>query len=175
MRFLCYLCPIMRQHLSATVSWALSLLLAAAAVSGCDLVRASLGKPTSADLAALRMAKEAREQAVRDSLSAVEAERARIAAEQAAAAAEGAVLRTYYAVAGAFKDSANAQIYVDRLHENGFRVRVFDFKSGLKVVCVDGSDSLSAVRRDVAALKRLHIAPSDPWIYNTNQKLHKQI
>ena len=43
-------------------------------VSGCDWVRASLGKPTSADLAALRMAKEAREQAVRDSIAAAKAE-----------------------------------------------------------------------------------------------------
>ena len=51
---------------------------------GCDLVRASLGKPTSSDLQALRLAREVREQAVRDSLAAVEAERAALEAAKAA-------------------------------------------------------------------------------------------
>ena len=155
------------------------LLLAVAVVflsTGCDLVRASLGKPTSADLALLRQAREAREQAVRDSIAAAEAERIRLEAEQAAAAAaEAAVVRRYYAVAGAFKEDSGAQLYEDKLRENGFKVRTFDFKSGLKVVCVDGNDTLAVVLRDMAALKKLGIAPSDPWVYNTNQKLHKQI
>lgn len=151
------------------------LLLAAllAVAPGCDRVRASLGKPTSADLAVLRQQKAAREQAVRDSIAAAEAEQARIAAE--AAAAENAVLRRYYAVAGAFKDPAGAQIYVDKLQEKGFKVRSFVFKSGLNVVCVEGSDSLEVVRRDMAAIKKLGLAPSDPWIYNTSQKLHKEL
>jgi len=144
-----------------------------AVLPGCDKIRASLGKPTSADLAVLRQEKEAREQAVRDSIAAVEAEKARIAAEEAAA--EASVLRRYYAVAGAFKDPAGAQIYIGKLQENGFKVRTFDFKSGLKVVCVEGSDSLQVVRRDVAAIKKLGLAPTDPWIYNTSQKLHKEI
>jgi len=145
-------------------------------VSGCDWVRASLGKPTSADLAALRMAKEAREQAVRDSIAAAKAEQERIAAEEAAAAAAAAAVpKRYYAVAGAFNEDVGAQIFEEKLRENGFRVRTFDFRSGLKVVCVEGSDTLEVVRRDVAALKKLGIAPTDPWIYNTNQKLHKQI
>ena len=150
-----------------------------AVAPGCDLVRASLGKPTSAELTAIRLAirlaKEAREQAVRDSIAQA-AEQARLEAEQAAAAAaQAAVLKRYYAVAGAFKEASGAQIFVDKLKENGFPVRTFDFKSGLTVVCVEGSDSLEVVRRDMAALKKLGIAPSDPWVYNTNQKLHKEI
>jgi aspartokinase len=96
-------------------------------VSGCDWVRASLGKPTSADLAALRMAKEAREQAVRDSIAAAKAEQERIAAEEAAAAAAAAAVpKRYYAVAGAFKEDVGAQIFEEKLRENGFRVRTFD-------------------------------------------------
>ena len=150
--------------------------LVCVSVGGCDFIRASLGKPTSADLAALREARDARERFVRDSLAAV-AEQERLAAEAAAAAAaaEEAAVKRYYAVAGAFKDPAGAQTYVDKLQEQGFAVRTFDFKSGLKVVCVNGSDTLDVVRRDLAALKKLGIAPSDPWIYNTNQKLHKEI
>lgn len=142
-------------------------------LSGCDLVRASLGKPTSADLQALRLARDAREQAVRDSIAAAEAERA--ALEAAKAEEEAATLKRYYAVAGAFKGESGARIFEEKLKENGFKVRTFDFKSGLKVVCVEGSDSLEVVRRDMAAIKKLNIAPSDPWVYNTSQNLHKQI
>ena len=153
--------------------WLVALL---ALAPGCDRIRASLGKPTSADLAVLRQQKAAREQAVRDSIAAAEAEQARIAAEEAAAAEAAAkVLYRYYAVAGAFMDPAGAEIYVDKLQENGFKVRSFEFRSGLHVVCVDGSDSLAVVRRDMTAIKKLGLAPSDPWIYNTTQKLHKEL
>lgn len=145
---------------------------------GCDRIRASLGKPTSADLAVLRQQKAAREQAVKDSIAAAAAEHARIIAEQVAAAKEAAEtppLRRYYAVAGAFKDTSGARIYADKLQENGFKVRCFDFKSGLKVVCVEGSDSLDVVRSHVNSIKKLGLAPTDPWIYNTTQELHKEI
>ena len=166
----------MKMHSFCTVFSAVLLLVLVTGFTACDRVRASLGKPTSADLALLRQAKEAREQAERDSLEAVRAEAARLAAEQAARdSAAAAAPRRYYAVAGAFKGEEGAKIYVDKLRESGFRTRVFDFKSGLKVVCVEGSDTLSAVRRDMASLKRLGIAPSDPWIYDTNKKLHKDL
>ena len=65
--------------------------------------------------------------------------------------------------------------YLEKLKENGFKTRTFQFRSGLSVVCIDGSDSLEVVRRDMAALKKLHLAPTDPWIYDTKQKLHKEI
>ena len=146
-------------------------------VTGCDFIRASLGKPTSADLAVLRQERDAREQAVRDSIAAAEAERARLEAEAAAQAeAEAAaVVKRYYAVVGAFKEASGAQVYIDKLQENGFKVRTFDFKSGLKVVCLEGSDSLAVVRKDMAELKARNLFPGEPWIYNTNQKLHKEI
>lgn len=145
--------------------------------TGCDLIRASLGKPTSADLAVLRAAREAREQAVRDSIVAAEEEKARLLIEEAAAkaAAEAAVVKRYYAVAGAFRGTDGAQIFIEKLEENGLKVKTFDFKSGLKVVCLEGSDDMDDIRRDMATLKRLHLAPTDPWIYDTKQKLHKEI
>ncbi len=155
------------------------LLVVAVSISatGCDFIRSSLGKPTSDDLAVLRLERNLREQAVRDSVAAAEAERARLEAEAAAQAeAEAAaVLKRYYAVAGAFKEDSGAQVYIDKLQENGYKVRTFDFKSGLKVVCLEGSDSLSVVRKDVAELKARNLFPGEPWIYNTNQKLHKEI
>ena len=175
--------------------------------TGCDYIRASLGKPTSADLNKISDEVKAQEQRLRDSVAAVRAEQARLeagepvatvpatatvdtpaaqpaaqpAAVQPAAVQPAAAkpadatsdLKKYYAVAGAFKNPEGAQKYVNKLQENGFQVRLFDFKSGLKVVCTGGSDSIEDARADVEALRKLHLSDSDPWIYNTNQKLHR--
>ena len=146
-------------------------------VGGCDRVRASLGKPTTADLDALRRIRDAHEKAIRDSIAAARAEVARLEAERARVEAETAALtvKRYYAVAGAFKELSGVQLFEKKLQENGFKTRTFTFRSGLSAVCVDGSDSLEVVRGHVAALKKLSLAPSDPWIYDTKQKLHKEI
>lgn len=167
----------MKKHRFQTGIVTLCLAVLTMTATGCDLIRASLGKPTSADLAVLRAAREAREQAVRDSIAAAEEEKARQLIEEAAAkaAAEAAVVKRYYAVAGAFRGAEGAQIFIEKLEENGLKVKTFDFKSGLKVVCLEGSDDMDDIRRDMATLKRLHLAPTDPWIYDTKQKLHKEI
>ena len=167
----------MKKHRFQTGIVTLCLAVLTMTATGCDLIRASLGKPTSADLAVLRAAREAREQAVRDSIVAAEEEKARLLIEEAAAkaAAEAAVVKRYYAVAGAFRGTDGAQIFIEKLEENGLKVKTFDFKSGLKVVCLEGSDDMDDIRRDLATLKRLHLAPTDPWIYDTKQKLHKEI
>lgn len=166
--------------------------------TGCDYIRASLGKPTSADLVKISDELKAREQFLRDSIAAVRAAEAGLAAQgdtlasqapvPAASAAQPAVqpaqpapaqpaaaapLKKYYAVAGAFKNPEGAQKYVNKLQENGLKVHLFDFRSGLKVVCVEGHDTLEEAQQDVARLKELKLSDSDPWIYNTNQKLHK--
>ncbi len=166
--------------------------------TGCDYIRASLGKPTSADLVKISDELKAREQFLRDSIAAVRAAEAGLAAQgdtlasqapvPAASAAQPAVqpaqpapaqpaaaapLKKYYAVAGAFKNPEGAQKYVNKLQENGIKAHLFDFRSGLKVVCVEGHDTLEEAQQDVARLKELKLSDSDPWIYNTNQKLHK--
>lgn len=173
----------MLKHFSRALSLLTVSVLLLLLAGGCDFIRASLGKPTSADIEILRREKAERERiaaaeaAVRDSIAKADADSMAALDKRLAAIvlADSARLKTYYAVAGAFKEESGAQAYVDRLTENGFRVKLFDFKSGLKVVCVEGSDSIEDVRKDVAALKKLRLSPSDPWIYNTNQKLHKQI
>lgn len=89
------------------------------------------------------------------------------------AAQAGQSLKRYYAVAGAFKNPEGARQYVDKLEEKGLPVHLFDFKSGLTVVCLEGHDALADAQRDVAVLKELKLSGSDPWIYNTKQNLHK--
>jgi len=157
------------------------LVVALAFFQGCDRIRASLGKPTSADLARISEELKAREQFLRDSIDAVraaEAQQDSIAqpavqpADQPAASA-GQPLKRYYAVAGAFKNPEGAQKYVEILQASNLPVHLFDFKSGLTVVCMEGHDNFEDARRDLATLKGLKLAGSDPWIYNTNQKLHK--
>ena len=157
------------------------LVVALALFQGCDRIRASLGKPTSADLARISEELKAREQFLRDSIDAVRAAEAlqdTIAqpavqpADQPAASA-GQPLKRYYAVAGAFKNPEGAQKYVEILQASNLPVHLFDFKSGLTVVCMEGHDNFEDARRDLATLKELKLAGSDPWIYNTNQKLHK--
>lgn len=167
----------------------ISLLVAIVFFTGCDRVRASLGKPTYADLVKISDELKAREQYLRDSIAAVRAAEAlqdsvsqpdaqpdvQPAAQPAAqpAPSAGQPLKRYYAVAGAFKNPEGAQKYVEILQSNNLPVHLFDFRSGLKVVCMEGHDKYEDVQRDVATLKELKLADTDPWIYNTNQKLHK--
>ena len=150
--------------------------------TGCDRIRASLGKPTSADLIKISDELKAREQFLRDSIAAVRASGARQDSivqptvqptAQPAAQPVAQPLKRYYAVAGAFKNPEGAQKYVEILQASNLPVHLFDFKSGLTVVCMEGHDNFEDARRDLATLKELKLAGSDPWIYNTNQKLHK--
>lgn len=190
------------------------LVMALVLCTGCDFIRASLGKPTSKDLVKISDELKAREQYLRDSVAAVRAagvtlpevpassatattpttptaQPAQPAARPAAPAARptqapqpappavqpaaqaGQSLKRYYAVAGAFKNPEGARQYVDKLEEKGLPVHLFDFKSGLTVVCLEGHDVLADAQRDVAVLKELKLSGSDPWIYNTKQNLHK--
>ena len=173
------------------------LAVALALFQGCDRIRASLGKPTSADLIKISDELKAHEQFLRDSIAAVRAAEARQdsivqpAAQPAVpptpepavqssaqpteqpAPSAGQPLKRYYAVAGAFKNPEGAQKYVEILQADNLPVHLFDFKSGLTVVCLEGHDNFEDARRDLATLKGLKLAGSDPWIYNTNQKLHK--
>ena len=193
------------------------LVMALILCTGCDFIRASLGKPTSKDLVKISDELKAREQYLRDSVAAVRAAGVTLAdsgdtpvavAPAAAAsvadpqpdvqavpaepapqpgqpavqpAAKPAVqpapadqpLKRYYAVAGAFKNPEGVRQYVDKLEAKGLSVHLFDFKSGLTVVCLEGHDVLAEAQQDVATLKELKLSDSDPWIYNTKQNLHK--
>lgn len=193
------------------------LVMALILCTGCDFIRASMGKPTSKDLVKISDELKAREQYLRDSVAAVRAAGVTLAdsgdapvavapaaaasvadpqpdvqavpAEPAPQPGQPAVqpaakpaaqpapadqpLKRYYAVAGAFKNPEGVRQYVDKLEAKGLSVHLFDFKSGLTVVCLEGHDVLAEAQQDVATLKELKLSDSDPWIYNTKQNLHK--
>jgi cell division septation protein DedD len=177
------------------ISFIVLLVVLAVFSTGCDFIRASLGKPTSKDLVKISDELKAREQYLRDSVAAVRAAQTGETVASAQPAQPGASasavqptqaqpapasvssgnqpLKRYYAVAGAFKNPEGAQQYVDKLQARNLSVHIFDFKSGLKVVCLEGHDSLQEAQQDVATLKELQLSDSDPWIYNTKQNLHK--
>jgi cell division septation protein DedD len=178
----------------SVISIALTLLLTAAVgvlSTGCDLVRASLGKPTSADLELLRLAEQVRaESAGKDPVSApaVTATPAATpetpaspdtvkASEAAPAPAPRQVYETipdgikkYYVVVGAFKEEAGLNYYVKEVESKGFSTILLPFKSGTTVVCLEGTDDIEKAR---AQMKTVRAAGIDAWLYSSNQKLHK--
>jgi hypothetical protein len=165
----------MKKQLYRAALVAAMLLLSASLFTGCDFIRASLGKPTSADLALLRQAEQERARAAEPAPVPDTATAPAPAPESAtefapAPAPETARVRQYYAVAGAFKEESGVKLFSEKLEGKGFRVCLLDLKSGMTAVCLEGRDSIGEVRQDVAALKA---AGFDAWIYNSNQKLHK--
>lgn len=165
----------MKKQLYRAALVAAMLLLSASLFTGCDFIRASLGKPTSADLALLRQAEQERARAaepapVPDTATAPAPAPESTPEPAPAPAPETARVRQYYAVAGAFKEESGVKLFSEKLEGKGFRVCLLDLKSGMTAVCLEGRDSIGEVRQDVAALKA---AGFDAWIYNSNQKLHK--
>ena len=163
----------MKKQLFRAVFAAAMFALSLPFLTGCDLVRASLGKPTSEDLELLRMAEQARiraadsvaEQAPAPALEpAVEPEPASVPASPE----EG--IRQYYVVVGAFRDPAGVQLYADRMKAKDLRFCTLPFKNGTTAICSEGTDDIEEARRLMAAFKE---AGFDAWLYNSNQQLHK--
>lgn len=183
-----------------TAAWTAALLVfSLTVVTGCDLIRASLGKPTSADLELLRLAEQVRANAARTDTVAMAASvsqetpvaPAADAPSVDSASVESQAVKTsepvpsakpdqnltpvaevkkYYAVVGAFKEGSGVKKYAELLQEQGFKVQTLTFRNGTTVVCTEGSDNIEDVRKDMAALKEAGI---DSWLYNTKQNLHK--
>ena len=180
----------MRRPVISIVLFTLLAAAVAAFCTGCDLVRASLGKPTSADLELLRLAERVRaESAAKDSTAsqpvapapseAVASDTISDMTEPAAAptAAPAAVpaaangLKKYYVVVGAFKEEKGVNYYVKDLGEKGFNTVLIPFKSGSTAVCLEGTDDIETAR---AQMKTLRAYGIDAWLYASKQKLHKE-
>lgn len=186
-------------------SIALSTLLAAAVAvlcTGCDLVRASLGKPTSADLELLRIAERVRtETALKDSLAALEAtapaapdistsddtvSTAEQAAPEVDTDSETEVKPAPVAVDNAAPETGGIKKYYVVVgafkEEAGIKQYVRDMSSkGYQTVLLPFKSGSTAVclegTDDIetarAQKKALRDAGVDSWIYSSNQKLHK--
>lgn len=183
----------MKRSVISIVLFALLAAAAATLCTGCDLVRASLGKPTSADLELLRLADR-----VRANSASAEGPESVVPADtvkpvgtvkpaeeeepipaptviqalepKAAEALVAEGIKKYYVVVGAFKEEAGINYYVKELESKGYKTVLLPFKSGSTAVCLEGTDDLETAR---AQMKTLRAAGIDAWLYSSKQNLHK--
>lgn len=148
------------------------MLFAALLLQGCDDVRALLGKPTSADIAAMR-----------DSINTVRALRKAEAARPdtvaappadtlpspAALPATGQPLCRYNVVAGAFSDRANAAKLESSLREAGYSPVGVKMKNGLFMVCAISTDDAPAAQK---VADEMLAGGREVWIYDARSKKH---
>jgi len=134
------------------------LMAATLSICSCDYVRATLGKPTSADLDAMRMRKAAKEKAVADSIANAQAEAAIIAALKATE--DSLANARYFVIVGAFKDTLNVTKLSSKLKELGYTTTSFDLRSGLHAVALPGKEHLCD-----PALKDY-----SPWLLDTQKE-----
>lgn len=161
--------------------------VAVCTLGGCDMFRSIAGRPTSEELEACRVELQAREAAEHARLAAQEQAakhlRDSIAADEAALESLkglGGLLREpsklgglaasvvpdkrYYAVAGSFRDEANANRYLERILEAGYEAELIRFKSGLTSVGTCPSCSPAAFLEQLGRIKGEEFFPKDFWI-----------
>jgi hypothetical protein len=143
------------------------LLTASLLFSGCDFFRSILGKPTSKEIEAARIEREAAEAARRDSIARAE-ELARLAA------AARPVYSNYYVIMGCYKIPANAQRFKAKLEAKGYEVTELRFKNGYDVLAIHGSETLREAYRHRYSMLERGEDPYDMWIYQTAMALHEE-
>lgn len=153
---------------------------------GCDMFRSLAGRPTSSDIAAMRVElgrREAAEAARRDSLDRVRreaAEAARIAAATDSLNAMRGLFRTpanfkgflsstqagskYYIVLGSFLDRSNAVNYCEKLSADGYPAEVLGFRNGFTSAGACPTDDPSEVLASLRKLRSEPFCPKDLWI-----------
>jgi len=161
-----------------TMRTSLLILAVAFMVSGCDFFRSMVGRPTSAELDALRLeaaAKAERQRQVEDSLKAVE-----MAAVQTEKPAPVETLepvtdsdQRYQVVLGSFKVPENAERFIDFLKENGYTPKCLKFRNGYKVISAYRSDDFYQAVKVMKETLEYDFCPEDVWIYDLKQHLHE--
>lgn len=153
------------------------LLVTALLLQGCDEVRALLGKPTSADIAAMRDSiKEVRalrnaSAANRDTVNppAPDTLPAPAASPAAIPAAKPALCR-YNVVSGAFSDRENAAKLESSLREEGYSPVSVKMKNGLIMVCALSTDDAPAAQKLADGMLA---QGREVWIYDARTKKHE--
>jgi len=164
----------------------LALALVAVTVTSCDFVRTIAGRPTAAEVDAIRIekmrAEEAAHQARLDSMKKVQQQMAdSLAALEAylldsLAQAKGSlrnpsklggmqsanVKEKYCIVVGAFRDRSNAERKRKACEDEGFKATIISFRNGLNAVAVCPSDDLNEVLVNLKAIRSS--GAKDSWI-----------
>lgn len=191
----------MKRSVISIVLFALLAAAAATLCTGCDLVRASLGKPTSADLELLRLAERVRaESALKDSLANKEmaapapatpaeapapADTAKPAVQEEPIPAPTVLQAIEPKAAEALVEEGIKKYYVvvgAFKEESGIDYYVKELENkGFKAVLLpfkSGSTAVCVEGTDDletarAQMKTLRAAGIDAWLYSSKQNLHK--
>ena len=166
----------------------LSLVLALLVCSGCDFVRTLAGRPTTAQVEAIRKerlaAEEARHQARLDSMKRVQQQMADSLAAlesyllDSLSQAKGTILNPstlgglfttkletkYCIVVGAFRNRTYAERKLKACNEAGYTATIISFRNGLNAVSVCPSDNLNETLKTLRQLRGNGICPKDGWI-----------
>lgn len=162
------------------------MLLSLCLFCGCDALRSLAGRPTSEDIEMMRFElqfREARETARQDSLEMV---RKHVKDSLAAEAARDSLKQMrgllreparlggysssfvpefgYAAVLGSFKDRANAERFMQRIQEAGFKAVLIPFRNGMTSVGACPSDNPAEFLELIGRLKADPVCPEDFWI-----------
>lgn len=163
------------------------LLLVLLPVSGCDMFRSIAGRPTSAELSAIRAeisAREAADMARRDSIEKAQTHlRDSIAAAEAALdsmarmkgllhdpsklgglASSVTLDSRYYAVLGSFKEKSNAVKFMDKIKNGGYPAELIAFRTGFIAVGACPSNDPAVFLEQFGRIKKESFASKDIWI-----------
>ena len=155
----------------------ITLLAAAIVLSGCDALRKIAGRPTEAQIEAMRsellaQREEAIQKARLDSIAAVQQaledslEVLRLSG--IAKSSEGYLAKDYphkYAIVlGAFKEEGNAEKFSKKVQAEGYKTDIINFRSGYKAVCACPTEDLNEAFRTLDKLLAEDFCPMDAWI-----------
>lgn len=146
------------------------LILMLTILSGCDYVRAALGKPTSADIESIRLAQEAEAQRVADSIARVQFVKDSIAKAVAdSLAALPQVPKNYYVIIGSYMEDKSVDDCRQKLQSEGVESTVIQFRNGFKLVAVGGFAKFSEAKQKMNQIKHLSETPDEVWIHKMKE------
>ena len=151
--------------------------------TGCDAFRRLAGRPTSAEIEAMRveraLAQEAMHQARIDSLKKVEKQLAdSLAILDSLRQMNGTILNPskmgglfttkldsrYYIVVGAMKQRANAEKLLKEVQSKGYVATLISFSNGFNAVGICRTDNLNQAFLSLKKVKEEPFCPPDVWI-----------
>ena len=162
-------------------------------VAGCDFVRTIAGRPTAAEVEAIRQEQVRKEeerhkarldsmkraqQQMADSLAALEAylldslsqSKGKFKRSSNLGGIERSELECqYYVVVGAFRNIANARRKQSACYDAGYPAQIVHFHNGLNAVAVCPSDSVTELMDQFKVLKKSKVCPPDAWMLDARK------
>lgn len=178
----------------------IALILAWVAISACccscDYVRKFAGRPTSDDLAVLRLMRQTeieRQKAEEDSLEqlrqlALKMEKDSIDAVRVLADSGVAVLapsdfgvselevldHRYYIAVGSYKQKYNVNALMKKIDAEKYSPVSVHFKSGLEVVLISPTNRIAGIPDALEQALKEDFCPKDAWILDTGERQEKE-